>query len=127
DPNNNIDRSKENFGFGKALMLGIEYSASRGGEATLIGRPPDTLLAGAIDKMYGIELSFAKWMLFGVLLAWVFIFLTWVYLAKVAYPSKLKQLPGGKAVITEEKEKLGRASIEEKLVFTVFCLAAFSW
>src|SRR5699024_7930852 len=31
------------------------------------------------------------------------------------------------AVITEEKEKLGRASIEEKLVFTVFCLAAFSW
>src|SRR5699024_11602269 len=77
--------------------------------------------------MYGIELSFAKWMLFGVPLAWVFILITWVYLLKVAYPSKLKQLPGGKAVITEEKEKLGRASIEEKLVFTVFCLAAFSW
>ena len=127
DPNNNIDTSKENFGFGKALMLGIAYSASLGGVATLIGTPPNTLLAGAIDKMYGIELSFAKWMLFGVPLAWVFILLTWVYLVKVAYPSKLKQLPGGKAVITEEKEKLGRASIEEKLVFTVFCLAAFSW
>ena len=127
DPNNDIDTSKENFGFGKALMLGIAYSASLGGVATLIGTPPNTLLAGAIDKMYGIELSFAKWMLFGVPLAWVFILLTWVYLVKVAYPSKLKQLPGGKAVITEEKEKLGRASIEEKLVFTVFCLAAFSW
>ena len=60
--NPSIDTSKENFGFGKALMLGIAYSASLGGIATLIGTPPNTLLAGAIDKMYGIELSFAKWM-----------------------------------------------------------------
>lgn len=127
DPNNDIDTSKENFGFGKALMLGIAYSASLGGVSTLIGTPPNTLLAGAIDKMYGIELSFAKWMLFGVPLAWVFILIAWFYLVKIAYPSKLKELPGGKAVITKEKEKLGRASIEEKLVFTVFCLAAFSW
>src|SRR5699024_3192452 len=61
-----VDTSKENFGFGKALMLGIAYSASLGGIATLIGTPPNTLLAGAVNKMYGIELSFAKWMLFGV-------------------------------------------------------------
>lgn len=127
DPNNDIDTSKENFGFGKALMLGIAYSASLGGIATLIGTPPNTLLAGAVNKMYGIELSFAKWMLFGVPLAWIFILLAWVYLVKVAYPSKLKQLPGGKAVILEEKKQLGRASTEEKLVFTIFCLAALTW
>lgn len=122
-----IDTSKENFGFGKALMLGIAYSASLGGVATLIGTPPNTLLAGAIDTMYGIELSFAKWMLFGVPLAWTFIIIVWFYLVKFAYPSKLKELPGGQAVITNEKDKLGRASMEEKLVFAVFCLAAFSW
>src|SRR5699024_7527457 len=127
DPNNDIDTSRENFGFGKALMLGIAYSASLGGVATLIGTPPNTLLAGAVDKMYGIELSFAKWMLFGVPLVWVFILITCVYLVKVAYPSKLKELTGGKAVIKKEKDKLGRASIEEKIVFTVFCLAVFSW
>lgn len=122
-----IDTSKENFGFGKALMLGIAYSASLGGVATLIGTPPNTLLAGAIDKMYGIELSFAKWMLFGVPLAWTFIIIVWFYLVKFAYPSKLKTLPGGRAVIDSEKEKLGRASTEEKLVFTVFVLAALAW
>src|SRR5690625_142177 len=53
----NIDTSKENFNFGKALMLGIAYSASLGGIGTLIGTPPNTLLAGAINTMYGIELS----------------------------------------------------------------------
>src|SRR5690625_6071952 len=56
-----IDTSKENFSFGKALMLGIAYSASLGGIATLIGTPPNTLLAGAVNKSYGIEISFAKW------------------------------------------------------------------
>lgn len=122
-----IDTSPENFGFGKALMLGIAYSASLGGISTLIGTPPNTLLAGAVNKIYGIELSFAKWMLFGVPLAWVFIFIVWMYLVKVAYPSKLKYLPGGKAVITKEREKLGPASAEEKLVFFVFVLAALSW
>lgn len=122
-----IDTSRDNFGFGKALMLGIAYSASLGGIATLIGTPPNTLLAGAINTMYGIELSFARWMLFGVPLAWIFIIITWIYLVKVAYPSKLKQLPGGRAVIEQEREKLGKASTEEKLVFFIFSLAAFSW
>lgn len=122
-----IDTSKENFGFGKALMLGIAYSASLGGIATLIGTPPNTLLAGAINKMYGIELSFAKWMMFGVPLAWSFILITWVYLVKFAFPSKIKTLPGGRGIIDSEKKNLGKASTEEKIVFTIFVLAAFSW
>ncbi|MEC5422892.1 DASS family sodium-coupled anion symporter [Virgibacillus sp. C22-A2] len=122
-----IDTSKENFGFGKALMLSIAYSASIGGIATLIGTPPNTLLAGAIKETYGIELSFANWMLFGVPLAWIFIFIAWFYLVRIAYPQKLKQLPGGQAVIREEKKKLGVASFEEKAVFIVFILAAFAW
>ena len=123
----NVDTSEGNFGFGKALMLGIAYSASLGGMATLIGTPPNVILAGAVDTMYGIELSFAKWMLFGVPFAWLFIFFVWFYLTKIAYPTEVKQLPGGRSVFDEEKEKLGKASTEEKLVLTVFVLAAFSW
>ena len=122
-----IDTSPQRFAFGKALMLGIAYSASLGGVATLIGTPPNTLLAGAINKMYGIDLSFAEWMLFGVPFAWIFIFVTWVYLVKFAFPSKLKTLPGGREVIERQKNELGPASAEEKLVFIVFLLAAFSW
>lgn len=122
-----IDTSQENFGFGKALMLGIAYSASLGGIATLIGTPPNTLLAGAVNEIYGIEITFAEWMLFGVPLAWIFIFVAWFYLIKIAFPLKLKELPGGSAVIKEQKMELGKASYEEKIVFAIFLLAAFSW
>ena len=122
-----IDTSEENFKFGKALMLGIAYSASLGGISTLIGTPPNTLLAGAIDTTYGINLSFARWMLFGVPIAWTFILIAWVYLVKFAYPSEFKQLPGGKEVIANEKSQLGKASYEEKFVFTVFIFAALAW
>ncbi|MCJ0932614.1 DASS family sodium-coupled anion symporter [Virgibacillus halodenitrificans] len=122
-----IDTSKENFGFGKAMMLSIAYSASLGGIATLIGTPPNAALAGVIKEMYGIELSFASWMLFGVPIAWGFIFIVWFYLVKIAYPLKVKQLPGGQSVIKEERKKLGLPSFEEKAVFVVFILTAFAW
>ncbi|EMF46079.1 sodium-dependent transporter [Planococcus halocryophilus Or1] len=125
--NTSIDTSKENFSFGKALMLGIAYSASLGGIATLIGTPPNTLLAGAVNEIYGIEITFAQWMLFGVPLAWIFILVAWVYLVKVAYPQKLKHLPGGSEVIRQQKTDLGGASYEEKAVFVVFLAVALAW
>src|SRR5699024_12818054 len=80
-----------------------------------------------MDTMYGIELSFAKWMIFGVPFAWVFIFIVWFYLTKIAYPTKVKTLPGGQEVFAKEREKLGSASTEGKLVFIICVLAAFSW
>ncbi|AKG05170.1 anion transporter [Salimicrobium jeotgali] len=122
-----IDTSKENFGFGKALMLGIAYSASIGGVSTLIGTPPNTAFAAIAGDLYGVEISFARWMLFGVPVAWAFLFIAWFYLIKVAYPLKLKTLPGGRDVIKKEKDAIGRAGFEEKVILVVFVLAAFSW
>ncbi|GGK07688.1 sodium-dependent dicarboxylate transporter SdcS [Lentibacillus kapialis] len=122
-----IDTTPENFGFGKALMLAIAYSASVGGISTLIGTPPNTALAGTVNNMYGVEISFAKWMLFGIPVAWLFIFIIWIYLVKVAYPQKMNQLPGGREVIQQQKDELGRASFEEKAVLAVFTAAALSW
>src|SRR5699024_9492853 len=72
-----IDTSMKNFRCGKAMMLGIAYSASPGGISTIIGTPPNATHAGAIKEMYGIELSFATWMLLGVPIAWIFIMLVW--------------------------------------------------
>lgn len=122
-----VDTSKENFGFGKSLMLGIAYSASVGGMATLIGTPPNAILAGAVRELYDYDISFASWMMFGVPFAWIFIILTWLYLTKLAFPLKLKTLPGGRKIFDEEKRKLGKASYEEKAVFIIFVLTALAW
>ncbi|WP_163527724.1 SLC13 family permease [Halobacillus ihumii] len=125
--NDSIDTSKENFNFGKALMLGIAYSASIGGLGTLIGTPPNTIFAGIIDELYGIDISFARWMLFGVPIAVVLLAIAWVYLVKVAYPMKLKEIPGGRKVISQERRALGKMSYEEKAVMTVFVITALAW
>lgn len=65
-----LSKGKENFSlggkFGKALLLGIAYGASIGGIATLIGTPPNLILAGVIQKTYGVELAFVDWMKIGL-------------------------------------------------------------
>jgi sodium-dependent dicarboxylate transporter 2/3/5 len=55
----------ENLIFGKALMLSIAYSASIGGIATLIGTPPNMVMAGILAQTYGYEISFLEWFIFG--------------------------------------------------------------
>ncbi|MGI8314706.1 SLC13 family permease [Halobacillus mangrovi] len=120
-----VDHSS--FNFGKVIMLGIAYSASIGGLATLIGTPPNTIFRAVVQKTYGIEISFAGWMAFGVPLSIIFLAIAWFYLVKVAFPMKIKQLPGGKKVINNEKEALGVMSPEEKIVMTVFTITALAW
>lgn len=122
-----VDTSKGNFAFGKAIMLAIAYSASIGGMATLIGTPPNAILVGTVRELFDYEISFAGWMLFGVPFAWGFIIIAWIYLTKLAFPTKLKDLPGGKEIFEEEKRKLGKASYEEKVVFTIFSITALAW
>lgn len=127
DENRTPETTNAETSFSKALMLGIAYSASIGGISTLIGTPPNSLFKGAVSKIYGMDISFAQWMLFGVPFAWIFILVAWFYLIKFAFPNKIKSLPGGREVIDEEKKQLGTSSSEEKLVFTIFILAALAW
>ncbi len=122
-----IDTSKENFSFGKALMLGIAYSASIGGLGTLIGTPPNTIFVGIARELFGVNISFAHWMLFGTPIAAVFLLLVWFYLVKIAFKMPFKSIPGGKEMVRQEKKALGRMSFEEKAVLTVFVFTALAW
>lgn len=54
-----------NLILGKALMLVIAYSANIGGMSTLIGTPPNLVLAGVIEETFGYEITFAQWFKFG--------------------------------------------------------------
>ncbi|MGI6128412.1 MAG: SLC13 family permease, partial [Planifilum sp.] len=122
-----VDTSPGKFNFGKSLMLGIAYSASIGGIGTLIGTPPNAILAATVRKMFGVEISFAQWMLFAVPMVILLLGLTWFYLVKVAFPMDLKNIPGGREVIQAEKQALGPLSPEERWVGIVFFLAAVAW
>ncbi|MEZ4884460.1 MAG: DASS family sodium-coupled anion symporter [Chitinophagales bacterium] len=124
NPNTN---ENENLIFGKALMLGIAYSASIGGMATLIGTPPNLVLAGIVQEMYGIEITFSKWIVFGLPISISLLFLCWKYLTTFAFKFTQTSFPGGKAEIKRQLQKLGRISYEEKTVLVVFVATAIAW
>ena len=117
----------ENQIFGKALMLSIAYSASIGGIATLIGTPPNLVLAGIVQELYGIEITFSKWIVFGLPISVLLLFICWKYLTSFAFTFKQKSFPGGKAEINRQLKLLGNISYEEKTVLIVFALTAFAW
>lgn len=117
----------ENETFGKALMLAIAYSASIGGIATLIGTPPNLVLAGIVQETYGMEITFSQWMIFGLPISIIMLFICWQYLTRVAFKFKQKTFPGGKAEIQRQIKTLGKISYEEKTVLTVFILVALAW
>lgn len=113
--------------FTKALILGIGYAGTIGGLGTLIGTPPNIILAAIVQELYGIQISFASWMFFAFPVVIILLFASWLYLTKIANPIKLKELPGGKELIANEKRALGKTSFEEKMVLAVFLFAAFMW
>ena len=122
-----IKQLNENKTFGKALMLGIAYSASIGGVATLIGTPPNLVLAGVVSEIYGYEITFSQWFLFGFPISIMLLFFCWIYLTRVAYKFKSKCFLGGNTEIKRLKKELGPISYEEKLVGIIFTLAGLCW
>ncbi|KAA5822355.1 SLC13/DASS family transporter [Algibacter amylolyticus] len=117
----------ENLVFGKALMLAIAYSASIGGIATLIGTPPNLVLAGVVAETYGYEITFAQWFIFGFPISVLLLFICWKYLTVFAFTFKQKEFPGGKEEIKRLLKLLGKMTYEEKVIATVFAATAFCW
>lgn len=121
------DNTGPKSNFGKCLMLGIAYAASMGGVATIIGTPPNTVMVGMVEKMFGVQISFGQWMLFGVPLTVIMLALSWVLLTRVLFPMGDLELAGGKKIIDEEVRKLGPMSNEEKKIVVVGCFVAAFW
>ncbi|NND32474.1 MAG: DASS family sodium-coupled anion symporter [Saprospiraceae bacterium] len=117
----------ENQIFGKALMLSIAYSASIGGMATLIGTPPNLVLAGVVSETYGIEITFSQWFKFGLPISIFLLFICWKYLTAVAFKFEQKSFPGGRKEIRRLLLELGAMQREEVAVLVVFALTAIMW
>ncbi|MDC3104807.1 SLC13 family permease [bacterium] len=117
----------ENLVFGKTLMLAIAYSASIGGMATLIGTPPNLVLAGVIKTSYNIEINFLQWMSFGLPISIFLLFICWKYLTSVAYKFDNQNFDSGMNEINDQLKSLGKISYEEKSVMIIFIATALAW
>jgi sodium-dependent dicarboxylate transporter 2/3/5 len=113
--------------FATCLMLGVAYAASIGGVGTLIGTPPNAFLRAFVEREYGVEIGFGRWMILGVPLVVLYLVIAWVVLTFIAFPIRLKAIPGGRALIRDELDELGPMSRGEKIVLGAFGAAALLW
>ncbi|MDT8363182.1 MAG: DASS family sodium-coupled anion symporter [Nitrosomonas sp.] len=122
-----LTKTHEHDRFILSLVLGIAYSASIGGLGTLIGTPPNLLLAAFVKQTYGYEISFLDWMLLGVPVVIVLLYLAWWVLHKWAYPVDASKTHLSQDSIANELKQLGAVSIPEKRLAIVFILVAAAW
>lgn len=117
---------KKQAKFATALMLAIAYAASIGSLGTIIGTPPNTLMAAYMSNSHGIEIGFFEWMLVGVPLAVVFLLIAWLVLVTVFKP-EMKEIPGGKELIQKELRDMGTMNRAEITAGIIFVAAAIAW
>ncbi len=113
--------------FAKALMLAVAYSASIGGIATLIGTPPNLVLAGVVEKLYGYEITFNEWFAVGFPLSALLMTVCWIYLTRFAFPMWGRQFRTGREEIARQLRLIGALTPEERRVLVVFACTALAW
>jgi len=113
--------------FGLVMLLCLAYACNIGGIGTLIGTPPNALMAGYMLDNYGVEIGFAQWMLVGVPLVIIALPIVYILLTKIVFPVRITEIPGGDEVILNELKNLGKMSRGEVMVSLVFIATASLW
>lgn len=111
--------------YATALLLAIAYSASIGGIATLIGTPPNALLAGYLSKNHGIEVGFGQWMIVGMPVSIGMMLLAWWWLTRGGFALSGDKNSG--LMLRKELAQFGAMTPAERRVGSIFLLAAAAW
>lgn len=122
-----VDGDGKTGGFTLCLLLGIAYAASIGGVGTIIGTAPNVFLVSYAQQVMGREISFVRWMMFGVPFVIVFVPVVWWLLARRIYPVTSAHLPGVDALLASMHAELGPMTRAERLTLCVFLLTAAAW
>jgi len=111
--------------YGTVLLLGIAYAATIGGVATLVGTPPNVLLAGFSQTLLDRELTFFEWLKIGLPYTIVMLPLTW-WLLWTTHRPKAKVVTSEKTV-REERATLGPLEAGGWITICAFVLVAVLW
>lgn len=110
-----------------ALLLGVAFAASIGGMATLIGTPPNLILAGAARELIGVELDFVTFLKYGLPVAAILLPACWALLVFVFHRERLELDAASVQKLYDRRTALGRLSDGERRVLIVFGMVALAW
>lgn len=110
-----------------ALMLGVAYAASIGGMGTVIGSPPNLVVAGALEELTGTRVSFLQFMGLGLPLVVLLLPLCWMILVLVCFRRRTHLGEGGESLVRDRLAALGPVAGGEARMFLVFGATALAW
>jgi sodium-dependent dicarboxylate transporter 2/3/5 len=121
-----LEAERERDRFAPALLLGVAYAASLGGMATLVGTPPNAVLAAFAAQSLGQPVTFLDWMAVGLPVALVMTVLTWIAL-RMAFRLRDAPVAGAAARIAEAAAALGPWTAAERRVAAIAATTAALW
>jgi len=110
-----------------ALMLGVAYAASIGGMGTLIGTPPNLVVAGAIRELTGTSISFVEFMALGLPITLILLPVCWIILVFISFPARARIGGGADDILKSRLAGLGPIRGGEARVLAIFFLTALAW
>lgn len=119
------DNAQELERFATAMLLSIAYAASIGGVATLIGTPPNALLAAYLKNNHDIAIGFGQWMLIGLPVAVSMLVFTGWWLTRGGF--RLGEGGASRTALQDALRELGPLSRGERTVGLIFVLTALAW
>ena len=112
--------------FALSTLLGVAYAASIGGLGTIVGSPPNGILVRYLETR-GQPVGFLDWMMIGVPAMLAFLPLAWLINVKLLFPTRSREIEGGREYIAGELAKLGRLSRGEWVTLAVFACTVALW
>jgi len=117
---------------GAALMLALAFGAGVGGLATLVGTPPNIVLAGQVHTLFPDlpEITFGRWMMLGVPISLTMLAAAYLVLMRFGPHGALPELglgEGGREILAEQRRRLGPMSGGEKQVLACFLVTVALW
>lgn len=109
------------------LLLGMAWAATIGGMGTLIGTPPNLILAGSAQELTGQTIDFGRFMLVGIPLVVVLLPVTWAMLVFVLFPNRAALGEEAGRLLESKGAGLGPIRGGEAKVFVLFGLTALAW
>ncbi len=110
-----------------ALLLGVAFASSIGGMGTLLGTPPNLILAGAAKELAGVDLDFLSFLRFGFPAMLILLPACWVLLCLVLHRERIELGAEGLGLLRARREALGRLEGGELRVLFVFVAMAAGW
>ncbi len=117
--------ASESSPFQLIFLLAVAYGANIGGIATLIGTPPNLILAGFYHDTFNRDISFIAWFSIGFPLSIILGAAVFYYMGRFLPDNESDSAQ--EEFIRSELAVLGKISVAEKRFLVVFCLTALAW